>query len=607
VLEEPIVAMSKVELEESSVKPRRRLKRNLVIALVAILIAAGGVGLYVRHLGAEARTVYKLGSTINTFFAEYTSSLKKNDVDAVLDKYHEDYASPSEGTWEPKLLWEDAGGAQDKVSIYHWEEKDKRPYTKKDVRKQIEGLVEQVNYVSLAKIKIEDIEENDGLKSATLKTMLWLRGNQEDGEKVETHAYFRLWLIKDDGWKIRRSELLQGVTVRGAGTGFADVTQSAGIDFEAKHNPMLSKEGWRPDKFEIMKYSHGGVTTSDYDGDGWYDIFFPDGEKPRLYRNNGDGTFADVTAKAGLPDHLEGVHVALFADFDNDGDAELFLGRSTGDNKLYRNEGDGTFTDVTETANIGGFWVPVASSADYNNDGKLDLYIGRYLDPRINLPTTLFYTRNGVGNSLLRNDGDLKFTDVTEEAGVREGGLTLGVTWGDYDSDGHMDLYVANDFGRNTLFRNRGDGTFEDVSKATGTADIAYGMSASFADLDNDCDLDIFVSNVHSGQRWFGNEATLKNYMVTSIKQGAISEDKAMFDEIMELMDGKWATVGDRVVRGNSMFLNENGTFADVSENYHINPHGWYWGSVVFDYDNDGLQDIYAVNGWITGTNPDDL
>ena len=195
--------MSEVELENPlGSPPRSRLKRNLAIVLVAVLLSAGGVGLYVWQLGAAARTVYNLGSTINAFFADYTSALKKNNVDGVLGHYHDDYASPSEGIWSQKLLWEDAGTAQDKVSIFHWEETDKRPFTKKDLHQKIEGLVEQIDYVSLAKFKIESIEENDGLKSATLKTMLWLRGNQEGGEKVESHVYFRMWLTGDGGWKM---------------------------------------------------------------------------------------------------------------------------------------------------------------------------------------------------------------------------------------------------------------------------------------------------------------------------------------------------------------------------------------------------------------------
>jgi hypothetical protein len=138
--------------------------------------------------------------------------------------------------------------------------------------------------------------------------------------------------------------------------------------------------------------------------------------------------------------------------------------------------------------------VTVAAAADYDNDGKLDLYIGRYLDLRTKLPITLFYTRNREGNTLLRNEGNFRFTDVTARAGVREGGLTLGVAWGDYDGDGFQDLFVANDFGRNVLFRNNGDGTFTDVSKQTGALDFGYGMSATFGDINNDAKLDIYVS-----------------------------------------------------------------------------------------------------------------
>jgi hypothetical protein len=242
-----------------------------------------------------------------------------------------------------------------------------------------------------------------------------------------------------------------------------------------------------------------------------------------------------------------------------------------------------------------------------DGDGLLDLYLGRYLDPRTNLPTTLFYTRNSEGNSLLRNLGDLHFEDVTEAAGVREGGLTLGVAFADYDKDGDQDLYVANDFGRNTLFANRGDGTFDDVSEATGTLDFGYGMSAEWGDVDNDLDLDLYVSNVHSGQRWYGQAATLYQYLLTSLRQGTIQEDFDLYQEIYGFAGDDWRDYGDGMVKGNSLMLNGGETFEEVSEKANSNPFGWYWGSTFLDFDHDGRLDIYAANGWITAHSHDDL
>ena len=160
-------------------------------------------------------------------------------------------------------------------------------------------------------------------------------------------------------------EVVDGRTVIGRRRGFTDVTHAAGITFESGHNPMLNEPEWFPKKFGIMKYATAGVTAADYDNDGWCDIFFSDGANPRLYRNRRDGTFEDSTTAAGLPGDLKAVHVALFIDLDNDGDRELFLGRSTGQNYLFRNNGDGTFSDATETANVGGLWVATAAAADY--------------------------------------------------------------------------------------------------------------------------------------------------------------------------------------------------------------------------------------------------
>ena len=133
-------------------------------------------------------------------------------------------------------------------------------------------------------------------------------------------------------------------------------------------------------------------------------------------------------------------------------------------------------------------------------------------------------------------------------------------------------------------------------------------MSACFADANRDGLLDLYVASVHSGQRWFGNSATLQRYLFTSVGERTIFEDYPLYQEIYKYLDGDWADFGEKVIRGNSLMLNQgDGRFNNVTESCQTNPHGWYWSSAVFDFDNDGQQDIYSVNGWITGRHKDDL
>src|SRR5262249_55027080 len=155
----------------------------------------------------------------------------------------------------------------------------------------------------------------------------------------------------------------------------------------------------------------------------------------------------------------------------------------------------------------------------------------------------------------------------------------------DYDNDGLQDLFVANDFGRNVLFRNNGDGTFTDVSKETGVLDFGFSMSAAFGDINNDGHLDIYVSKVRSRQRWYGQAATMHKYLLTSVRQGTLSEDLHLYKELYGLVGAEWQTFGDRTVRGNALLLNDGkGRFRDVAEQTRSNPFGWYWGSAFFDY-----------------------
>ena len=578
----------------------RRILFLIVGGLIALLVVIGAGVYWVKQ---EGQRHYNAGSALNEFFVGLGSAMKAEDLAKVTAHYAGTFLKESSDQWGPKLIYDVEG-----LGIEEWALKPEQHPGKRAIEGYYRDLFRRSERIGFAKFKIESLEF-ESRSSAKLNLLSWYKGLRS-GKSFETKILFDVKVAKHltSGWEIQDQRLIHGKTVYGDRSGFTEETDAWGIDFVSHTNPMWQMADWKPKKFEIIQYAHGGIAAADYDNDGWYDLFFSDAKHPRLYRNTGEGRFQDVTIEAGLPETLVGVHASLFVDLDNDGDKDLFVGRSTGENRLFRNNGDGSFSDVTEGAGLGGFWSTTMAAADYDNDGLLDLYVARYLDPRVNLPTTPFYTRNSEGNSLYRNLGGLRFEDVTETAGVREGGLSLGVTWADFNQDENIDLYVANDFGRNAYFANRGDGRFDEIAADNGTVDVSYGMSAAAGDVNNDGRLDLMISNIHSGQRWFGNEATLKNYLVTVTQEGVIGKNAHLYKELYDVFAGDITRLGDRVWRGNTLFLNQEDTqFADISERSQVNPHGWYWGGVQLDYDGDGWLDAYHVNGWITGHEKDDL
>lgn len=608
----------------------RRKKVLLLTSPLAVLLALALVGsVQVDRMQAEADLLAETGKAAINLTKELAGGIAAGDPERIAAAYADDYRNPGAAAWSTRLASD-----RDGIRVYPWESGETFPSDREEIVGRYLALLEGVDSLEMAKFKLARVESIDSPTSAVIRAVLWMRGDGrlpalgtslggtpepaaapgaspaegEASRSFETIAHFRMWIEDEgEGFKIKRQDLVRGETVTGPRSGFGDATSEVGLTFTAAKNPAFAAGEWELKTFAILQYGTAGASAVDYDGDGWYDLFLGDGEGFRLYRNRGDGTFYEANEEAGLPlDHH--ANVGLFADFDGDGDPDLVTAGYTRPHALYRNEGDGTFTDVSEGANLGGYFTTVASAVDYDLDGDLDLYLGRYLDARTDLPTTLFYTRNGQGNVLLRNDGGMTFTDVTEESGTREGGLTLGTAWADYDHDGDPDLYVANDFGRNAYLSNNGDGTFTDLSDERGALDFGFGMSADAADPDNDGDLDIYISNVHSGQRWYGQSATLVQYLLTSLRQGTIREDFPLYREIYGYAGARWRDYGDGMVKGNSLLLNDGaGGFTEVAEKAGANPFGWYWASTFFDYDNDGLQDVYAANGWITGETHDDL
>lgn len=351
---------------------------------------------------------------------------------------------------------------------------------------------------------------------------------------------------------------------------FTNVTKEAGLTFVHSYgDDQLSN---------IVESTGAGCGFFDYDNDGFLDIYLLNGTwmeglsdvrgrhnkgqlHNALYRNNGDGTFTDVTEESGTGDDGFGMACAA-ADIDNDGDLDLFVA-NYGSNVLYRNNGDGTFTDITDKAGLADDrWQIGSTFFDYDHDGYVDLYVGNYLvfDPDYNLyyapeqfPGPLAY--HGQQDKLYHNNGDGTFTDVTEAAGViNPEGRAMGLTAADIDSDGDMDIMVANDAMGNYLYQNNGDGTFTDIALLSGTAfgqggEATSAMGPSFGDFNHDGLMDIVVPDMKYGSLY------------------------------MNLGGGQFE---------------EQGALYGVS---YICAQYVSWGAETLDYDNDGWMDIFIVNG----------
>ncbi|MXW01253.1 MAG: VCBS repeat-containing protein [Holophagales bacterium] len=376
---------------------------------------------------------------------------------------------------------------------------------------------------------------------------------------------------------------------------FVDVTEAA-----VGHNPsyqdqlLQSPDAWLnriPKAVGYNKTGWQGVSVADVNGDGLDDIFLPEqgGLPNRLYVQNREGTFDDRSAEAAI-DYLERALAGLFVDLDNDGDQDLVLS-SRPAVLVLENDGGGQFARVRHIAGN----IPDSNSlsaADYDGDGDLDLYICGYrraYDERgVASPVPYHDANNGGRNVLLRNDGGFRFVDATVEAGldVNNRRFSLAASWEDFDGDGDADLYVANDYGRNNLYRNDG-GRFVDVAGEAGVEDISSGMSVSWADYNRDGRMDVYVGNMFSAA---GNRITY---------QRKFERDRQRAGPLAEVQ---------RMARGNSLFAGTSGgAFRDRSVDANVTMGRWSWSSVFADINNDGWEDLVVANGNLTQTLPDDL
>ena len=337
-----------------------------------------------------------------------------------------------------------------------------------------------------------------------------------------------------------------------------------------------------------------GIAVGDVNGDGLEDLFLPQqmGLPNRLYVQNLDGTATDRSAESGV-DLIDHTQSALLVDWDNDGDQDLLLGTALGVT-LMANDGKGRFTPK------GAKLTPAAmvysmSAADFDLDGDLDVYVCGYTPrtigekrPRIfGRPVPFHDANNGTPNVLFRSDGNWRLTNVTKQVGLDENNrrFSYASAWEDYDNDGDLDLYVANDFGRNNLYRNDG-GEFQDAAASAGVEDISAGMSVSWGDYNGDGWMDLYVSNMFSSA---GNRVAFQRRFQPKADAAALGGMR-------------------RHARGNSLFLNRrDGTFEDVSLREGVHQGRWAWASRFVDLNNDSHLDLIVANGYATGEDPADL
>lgn len=439
------------------------------------------------------------------------------------------------------------------------------------------------------KFKIIRVDRgNDRIKSEQLFSISY----QTETQSIEIQSRWSIdWLSDGEDLKIASigvSDFERTITSVPSPL-FSDVTASiigANDCFQSQLSFGLNHWLERlPVRAMLNRFGTPGLAMGDVNGDGLDDLYLcqEPGLPNRLFLQNADGTAREAAHQWGV-DWIDDSRSALLVDLDNDGDQDLVVA-TYGALVVAVNENGEGFKIATALPTSGS--TASLASADYDGDGFLDLYVCAYVknDDGSSLGASgerfVYHdARNGAPNSLFRNSGDLNFTEVTEKTGLTANNhrWSFSASWEDFDNDGDQDLYVANDYGRNNLYRND-EGIFTDIAAEAGVEDSASGMAASWGDYDQDGLMDLYVSNMFSSA---GNR-------IVSQEQFKPESDEELRGRFL------------RFARGNTLLRNlGNGSFTDTSESAGVTLGRWAWGSNFIDVNNDSWQDLVVANGYLS-------
>jgi len=464
----------------------------------------------------------------------------------------------------------------------------------------LQQMIQSLQAVDHIHSKFKIVRVNLGTKAPRTHIYVQLAGHN-DTQQVSMNATWNVTWSQENSQvapllKEINLETYEQVTVTTAQPLFADCTTAILEEHESFQNQLLlGVDHWTGAidmRLGIDVGGWQGVTVGDVNGDGLDDVYVcqSGGLPNRLFVQNPDGTVTDRSTQSGA-DWLARSQAALLLDLDNDGDQDLVVSTNEGI-LVHANDGNGKFE--VKLAKLLPTGVPYSlAAADYDQDSDLDIFVCCYEmqggQSREVFPRAVPYhdANNGNRNVLLRNEGDLRFRQVTRLVGLDEHNqrFSYAAAWEDYDNDGDPDLYVANDFGRNNFYQNDA-AKFRDIAADAGVEDIGAGMSACWGDYDNDGQMDLYVANMFSSAG--GRIAFQKQF-----------HPDANTADLVGLR---------RHARGNSLFRNlGNQRFEDVSVDAGVVMGRWAWGSKFVDINLDGWQDLLVANGFITQEDTGDL